>query len=262
MKTKLALVVLSGGQDSTTCLALALCTYGVENVYAVTFDYGQRHSAEIDSATRIAAMAGIQARHEIIRVPAILKGTSPLVDAGASVEQYQSAAKLPGGLEKTFVPMRNMLFMTIAANRAALLAGPGGEVDIITGVSQEDYGGYPDCRQDFIMALERTMRHSLDDPELPSLYIKTPLMHKSKRQTVEMSEEIPGARELLAYSHTCYNGQVPPCGKCHACLLRQKGYDSARVFDPLLERLKKESTPIPPISIPQIAGADYIPPAL
>lgn len=254
---KRALVVLSGGQDSTTCLAQAIQTYGRDNVHAVTFNYGQRHHVEIESARMIAIMAGLaheadspsverhSLRHEIIDVPGILKGTSPLV-SGAEVESYQSADVLPGGLEKTFVPMRNQLFFTLAANRAVLLGMEKGcDVDIITGVSQEDYGGYPDCRTAFVKSLERTVGFSLDDPELPHIYIETPLMFLNKRQTVEMSEATPGARALLAYSHTCYNGSVPPCGHCHACLLREKGYSEAGVTDPLVERLKNEPPPAP-----------------
>lgn len=245
-----ALVVLSGGQDSTTCLAAAIRMHGVENVFAVTFDYGQRHRVELLAAKTIAKMAGIESRHEVIEVPNILKGDSPLV-SGNAVEQYKDASVLPGGLEKTFVPMRNQFFLTIAANRAIVIAKGDKEVHLITGVSQEDYGGYPDCRQEFIWALQSAIRLSNDDPALPALTIVTPLMYMSKKETVAWSEVMeatsvtagahgglnPSARELLAYSHTCYNGEVPPCGKCHACLLRAKGYKEAGVIDPLVERL-------------------------
>lgn len=237
MKT---LVVLSGGQDSTTCLALAISQWGPENVHAITFDYGQRHRAEINSAKLIALKAGIQDRHEVVVVQGILKGTSPLVSTGSEVEQYAGVEALPGGLEKTFVPMRNTLFLTIAANRAVLLAKDDQEVRVMTGVSEEDYGGYPDCRASYIEMMEEAINASLDDTVLPSIILDTPLIHLSKRLTVEMSEGLERGREFVAYSHTCYNGAVPPCGKCHACLLRQKGYDAAGVTDPLIERLVKE----------------------
>ena len=237
MDRKLALVVLSGGQDSTTCLALAIQKYASRNVRAITFDYGQRHRVEIDAARHIARIADVG--HEVVSVGSILAGTSPLVNPSAEVESYGSVDVLPGGLEKTFVPMRNQLFLTIAANRAAVWAMAEGvdTVEVWTGVSQEDYGGYPDCREDFILLLERAIRQSLNDPGLPRIEIEAPLMHLSKLMTVKLSEVTPYARYLLGFSHTCYNGQVPPCGKCHACLLRERGYKQAGVTDPLLERL-------------------------
>lgn len=235
-----ALVVLSGGQDSTTCLGVAISRFGRNNVHAITFDYGQRHRSEVESARTIAKLAGI-AGHEVIEVPAILKGSSPLVNTLAAVETYASAEVLPGGLEKTFVPMRNQLFLTIAANRAVVLGEafvPAAEdVAVFTGVSQEDYGGYPDCRESYIIALGDAIDESLDAAGLPRVSIITPLIHLNKAKTVQLSEGLPGVRELLAYSHTCYKGMVPPCGECHACLLRAKGYAEAGVTDPLLERL-------------------------
>jgi 7-cyano-7-deazaguanine synthase len=240
--SKLALVVLSGGQDSTTCLALALRDYPLNQVYALTINYGQRHRAEIDAATRVCDIAGMNllSHHEIVTVPSLLlRGTSPLLmNSGEQVERYKDAATLPGGLEKTFVPMRNQLFLTIAFNRAVLLGlRHGAEVDVFTGVSQEDYGGYPDCRARFINYLERASQLAIDSPELPHVEIKTPLMSLDKEATVRLSETLRGAREMLAYSHTCYNGEVPPCGECHACLLRERGYERAGVLDPLTERV-------------------------
>lgn len=261
---RITVVVLSGGQDSTTCLALALrdghiCNQPRENIHAVTFDYGQRHRVELMAARTIAYLAGIaeddnlplktiSGRHEIIQVPGILKGSSPLVDSGAKVEYYTSAETLPAGLEKTFVPMRNQMFLTLAANRGVVLALEKGaeSVDIITGVSQEDYGGYPDCRKIFIDKLGSAIRYSLDDERLPVVTITAPLMDMSKKLTVMLSEQLngmvgePSARKLLAHSHTCYNGEVPPCGKCHACLLRAKGYAEAGRNDPLIERLESQ----------------------
>lgn len=243
----IVLVVLSGGQDSTTCLALALRDNPIEDVYAITFNYGQRHAAEIGAATKIASLAFKEltgGHHEVIDVPQVLHGSSPLVNPGEKVESYASAETLPGGLEKTFVPMRNTLFLTIAANRAVLLAQRFGRsrAIIVTGVSQEDYGGYPDCRRQFIEDLNHAFTVSLDDPQLPELIISTPLMHLDKEYTVRLSERIPGARELLRWSHTCYNGQVPPCGKCHACLLRAKGYAKAGITDPLVDRFPSVQT--------------------
>lgn len=225
---KKALVVLSGGQDSTTCLFWALRWY--DEVHAITFNYGQRHDREILAAMKVAVAAQV-ASHEIIALPDLLQGTSPLVNKFADVERYQSADTLPGGIEKTFVPMRNTLFLTIAANRAVVK----GCFDIITGVSQEDFGGYPDCREDFIRSLQGTFRLSLEG--ITGINIVTPLIHLNKKETVLMAKDLgEECWNALAMSHTCYNGDTPPCGHCHACLLRAKGFDEAGLPDPLLER--------------------------
>ena len=227
-----ALVVLSGGQDSTTCLYWAK-SCGFE-IHAVTFDYGQRHRIEIEAAIKIAKMAGVLS-HEIIELGPILKGTSPLVDPGAELEQYAHHSKLPGGLEKTFVPMRNQMFLTIAANRAFVL----GCNRLVTGVCQEDYGGYPDCREDFIKALEEACNLGTFTAEAGfpgGLVIDTPLMHLTKAESVRMASALPGCMEALAYSHTAYDGQYPPIGNDHATLLRAKGFEEAGEPDPLIVR--------------------------
>ncbi len=224
-----ALVVLSGGQDSTTCLYYAINKYGRDNVITLTFNYGQRHRVEIESAIKIASSAGIAG--EVVEIDDILKGSSPLTDLSKEVGQYASADALPGGLEDTFVPGRNMLFLTVAANRAYVY----GCDKIIIGVSQEDFGGYPDCRIQFIISMQNAICDGLDK----GIEIETPLINLTKKQTVEMAVQLPLANECmsaLAYSHTCYNGIYPPCGKCHACLLRAKGFQQANVVDPLLER--------------------------
>jgi 7-cyano-7-deazaguanine synthase len=226
MKKK-ALVVLSGGQDSTTCLYWALNNPNYSDVRTITFDYGQKHSVEIEAAQKIANLAGVE--NEIINIRDTLKGTSPLVNKDFEVEKYKDADSLPGGLEKTFVPSRNMLFLTIASNRAYIHDCSA----IITGVSQEDFGGYPDCRQTFIDSMEKTFLTGLEKP----IKIVTPLIDLNKKQTVELAVKLDGCMNALYFSHTCYEGEHPvPCGKCHACLLRQKGFDEAGVIDPIQER--------------------------
>lgn len=229
---KKCLVVLSGGQDSTTCLFWAKEIF--EEVHAVTFDYGQKHAMELEAAAYIAQRAKV-ASHEIVEVGNILKSTSPLVNRAEAVEQYASAEVLPGGLEKTFVPARNLLFLTLAANRAAAL----GCQDLVTGVCEEDFGGYPDCRRSFIQSMELTIDEALGC-DRGTFSIHTPLMNLNKATSVELALGLPGCMEALAFSHTCYNGNVPPCGHCHACLLRQRGFDQAGVADPLRVRLYQE----------------------
>jgi 7-cyano-7-deazaguanine synthase len=220
-----ALVILSGGQDSTTCLYWALSRF--ESVRALTFAYDQRHRAELDAARAIAKKAGVP--HEQIDMGAIFAGLSPLTNPGEAVDRYDSAETLPGGLEKTFVPGRNILFLTVAANRAYVTGCDA----LVLGVAQEDFGGYPDCREDFIRKMETALQAGLDAP----LAIHTPLMHMDKATTVRLAQSLPGCMEALALSHTCYEGAVPPCGHCHACLLRARGFEQAGVADPLVARL-------------------------
>lgn len=228
-----ALVVLSGGQDSTTCLYWAL-KEGYD-VQCVTFDYGQRHKIEIEAAKKIAAMAGVTT--EVVELGPILAGTSPLV-SGEALEQYKDFNSLPGGLEKTFVPYRNQLFLTVAANRAYV----AGASILVTGVCQEDFGGYPDCRRTFIDALEVTCtRGSHTGEGVPGpLVIKTPLMYLTKAQSVLLAKSLPGCWEALAYSHTAYDGAYPPVGHDHATLLRAKGFFEAGLPDPLVLRAVAE----------------------
>ena len=139
--------------------------------------------------------------------------------------------------------MRNTLFLTIAANRAYELRA----FDIVTGVCQEDYGGYPDCRQIFIEALEDAFNESINEHQVtlsvmePRFRIQTPLMFMTKAQTVHMARNLDnGCWEALAYSHTSYDGQYPPTGHDHATLLRAKGFEEAGLPDPLVVRAAAE----------------------
>lgn len=230
-----ALVILSGGQDSTTCLFWAKAHY--DEVHAITFNYGQRHARELEAAAKVAKLAGVTS-HETLGLGHPLKGTSPLT-TGLAPEQYANWQSLPGGLEATFVPGRNALFLVLAANRAYVL----GCQAIITGVAQEDFGGYPDCRDSFIGAMETAMRLALSlspDELMGALRILTPLMYLSKADTVKMATTLPGCMDALAYSHTAYGNEYPPTGQDHATLLRAKGFEQAGVPDPLVVRANSE----------------------
>lgn len=236
-----ALVVLSGGQDSVTCLHEAISKFGKDNVEAVSFRYGQKHDREVKCAEFIAQRNDI--RHWILTLPH-LSGSSPLVQEYTTLGKYKKAADLPGGVEPTFVPGRNILFLAAASN----LAGAYGLEFLYTGVCEEDFGGYPDCRADFISAMEHAIGLGLgvdmnrgvsrnDDPVLTSFNIVTPLMHLTKKDTVLLAKKLGGkCWEDLAYSHTCYSGDEIPCCTCHACILRIKGFVEAGLIDPLLER--------------------------
>lgn len=236
-----ALVVLSGGQDSTICLFWAL-SQGLE-VDCITFNYNQRHSREIEAACKVASMAGVSARHIVAPIGPILQSTSPLVSPNSRLEtytDYKSMDEIIGDrVELTFVPMRNALFLTLAANWAVAL-GCG---NIITGVCQQDNANYPDCRQEFISSQERTINEALGLTKLhqaEQLSIMTPLMNMSKAESVQLALVLPGCMHALAYSHTAYSGEYPPITQDHATVLRAQGFLEAGVADPLIVRAWQE----------------------
>jgi 7-cyano-7-deazaguanine synthase len=234
-----ALVVLSGGQDSTTCLHWALENFN--EVSAITFDYGQTHKIEIDAAKRIAQLAKIS-DHEIVRVPECLISQSPLTDNNVVLEQYEDADQMDKIIgdrrEKTFVPMRNALFLTIAANRAEAR----GIRNLVTGVCQMDNANYDDCRSVFIDAATDYINFALghDHRGTAPIKILTPLMNLTKEQTVLMAHKNPACWEALAYSHTSYDGKYPPTDMNHANVLRADGFEKAGLPDPLVLRAYKE----------------------
>ena len=216
-----ALVVLSGGQDSTTCLYWAMDRFGRDQVETITFDYGQKHRIELDCAERICAAAAVPFRLLPIDTFQALGGNA-LVDTSMSVN---TAGNVSGDLPDTFVPGRNLVFLTFAA----AFAWQRGIRQLVTGVAQTDYSGYPDCRSATLRSLQETLSLGMD----AEITIHTPLMNLSKGQTVELAAEL-GALPAMALTHSCYNGQRPPCGCCPACDLRAKGFAEAGVPDPLL----------------------------
>jgi 7-cyano-7-deazaguanine synthase len=231
---KKVMVVLSGGQDSTTCLYWAKQNF--DEVHAITFNYGQKHSLEIESSKKIAHMANVNS-HQIVDVPNILKGRSPLTNPEVELETYENFEQMDkvigDRVELTFVPMRNAFFLTIAANYAL----EKDCFDLVTGVCQQDNANYPDCRQTFIQHQEDTINVALG---IFNFKIHTPLMFLSKAQSIKLAESFDNCLEALSFSHTCYAGEYPPCGKCHACVLRAEGFKEAGINDPLVERATKE----------------------
>ena len=217
-----ALVVFSGGQDSTTCLHWALNVF--TRVEAIFFDYGQRHARERESARIIAALLKVPLREFRLGFFSEMGGNA-LVDKSAVIE-----ADTHHGLPNTFVPGRNLLFLTQAAAYAYTL----GISDLVTGVCQTDFSGYPDCRDETLRALEVALNLGLGWPEREGkLVLHTPLMFLTKAQTILLAQQL-GAMGSLALSHTCYEGLNPPCGVCPACLLRAKGFAEAGIPDPIL----------------------------
>lgn len=217
-----ALVVLSGGQDSTTCLYWAIDRFGRSNVSSITFDYGQKHRIELECAREVAAAAGVANVCLPIDTFAALGGDA-LTDMAIPVsDEADQETELP----VTFVAGRNLIFLTFAA----AYAYRHGIQHIVTGVAQTDYSGYPDCREETMVALQRAITLGMDR----EFTIHTPLMHRSKKETVELAVRL-GALEAMALTHTCYKGLRPPCGECQACRLRARGFAEAGVQDPLLD---------------------------
>jgi len=201
-----------------------------EKVKAITFDYGQKHRAEIKAAEEIAKLNNIE--WELIKVPK-MEGQSPLTNPGVELGKYEKIEDLPGGIEPTFVPGRNIIFLALAANRAGAWMQDASGAAIVTGLCQEDYGGYPDCRLIFVEKMEAAINAGLGSEYSFEIDICTPLMMLTKAETVWMGVK-EGAMESLALSHTCYEGKRPPCGECHACHLRARGFEEAGISDPLI----------------------------
>jgi 7-cyano-7-deazaguanine synthase len=233
-------VVLSGGQDSTVCLFEAATRFA--EVHAITFNYGQRHSREIEAARIVARLAGV-ASHKVVDVGPILVGSSPLTNSEVELETYENFQQMDSTIgnrvELTFVPMRNAFFLNLAANHAVAAGIPY----LMTGVCQADNANYPDCRDSFIKLQEFTINHALGlETEEQQFEILTPLMHLSKEASVSrlFNHGMTEAYLSLAYSHTSYDGQYPPVGKDHATTLRAQGFLEAGFPDPLVFRAYME----------------------
>lgn len=207
-----AVVVFSGGQDSTTCIYWALDKY--EKVYALSFDYGQRHKAELTCAKEICAKLGVE--HHILDMSLL----NQLAPNSLTRDEIKVDEKAPeNGTPNSFVDGRNMVFLMFAA----IFAKQKGITDIITGVSQSDFSGYPDCRDVFIKSMNITLNLSMDY----EFDIITPLMWIDKEQTWELADKLGGFDVVKDMTLTCYNGiKGDGCGNCPACRLRKRGLEA------------------------------------
>ncbi len=219
-----AVVLVSGGLDSATTAAMARSD-GYD-LYALSFDYGQRHSRELDSARAVAASLGAR-DHVIITFDMRKIGGSALTD-DIEVPVDRESDEIGEGIPVTYVPARNTIFLSFALGYAETI----GAQDIFIGVSQVDYSGYPDCRREFIDAFETTANLATKAAVegKARFRIHTPLVHLSKAETIRKGLEL-GVDYSLTWS--CYLGGKKPCGRCDSCKLRLAGFQQAGAEDPL-----------------------------
>ncbi|UJF20907.1 7-cyano-7-deazaguanine synthase QueC [Shewanella sp. OMA3-2] len=205
-----ALVVFSGGQDSTTCLIQALTEY--DEVHGITFDYGQRHKQEIDVAKALATQLNLVS-HKVLDTTLLNELAISALTRDAIPVSHEL---MNNGLPNTFVPGRNILFLTLAGVYAYQLGCDA----IITGVCETDFSGYPDCRDEFVKSMQHTLALGMDKP----LKIITPLMWLNKAETWALADKYKQLDLVKQQTLTCYNGIIGDgCGDCPSCLLRQRG---------------------------------------
>ncbi len=207
---KKAVVVFSGGQDSTTCLVQALKEF--DEVHAITFDYGQRHKLEIEVAQALSKKLGVAA-HKVLDVGLL----NELAISSLTRDDIPVSHELQeNGLPNSFVPGRNILFLTLAGIYAYQI----GAQTVITGVCETDFSGYPDCRDEFIKAMNSALVKGMDR----ELEIRTPLMWLNKAETWALADKYDSLDLVRNETLTCYNGIVGSgCGDCPACNLRKAG---------------------------------------
>jgi 7-cyano-7-deazaguanine synthase len=217
------LVILSGGLDSTVCMALA--ARDTDRLLALTFDYGQRHRVELECAARVAAHYG--AEHLVVTLDASRWGGSALTDPTIEIPEAAPGSDADA-IPVTYVPARNLVFLAVAMG---VSEARGADV-VYLGVNALDYSGYPDCRPEFVRAFEAAAALALKrGVEGNPVAVRTPLIALSKADIVHLGVSL-GAPLHLTWS--CYRGDDHPCGRCDACALRAKGFAEAGVLDPAM----------------------------
>jgi 7-cyano-7-deazaguanine synthase len=225
-KSKRAVVLLSGGLDSATVLAIAK-SEGYE-LYALSFSYGQRHAWELEAAKRVAASIGV-AEHRTVTIDLRAFGGSALTD-DIPVPKGRTTLEMTGGIPITYVPARNTIFLAYALAWAEVL----GANDMYLGVNALDYSGYPDCRPEYISAFEKmanlATKAGVEGSQM--LKIHTPLIALSKAEIIRLGR---GLGVDYGLTSSCYDPTLTgvPCGQCDSCLLRQKGFSENGIEDPL-----------------------------
>jgi 7-cyano-7-deazaguanine synthase len=217
MRNDRALVILSGGQDSTTCLAQAVQMRGAPAVSCITFQYGQRHAREVEVARAVAAHFDVS-EHRVIDLTWYNQiTTTALLDPAMDIHQAEGTA-----CPNTVVDGRNMLFLLVAA----IYAKSRDICDLIIGVSEADYSGYPDCRDVFVKSCNETLNLAMDYP----FRVLTPLMGLTKEETWALADSLGVLEYVAEHTLTCYNGVIGAgCGACPSCELRRRGYEAYRM---------------------------------
>jgi len=224
MAHKKAVCLISGGLDSTVAATYAK-SKGYE-IYALTIVYGQKHEREIESAKKIAEYLGAK-EHKIIEVPLNKIGGSALIDRKLEIPERKTPEEIDEEIPPTYVPARNIIFISIAVSYAEVI----GAEAIFLGVNAIDYSGYPDCRPEFIRAMEEAIRlGTKTGVEGKPIRIETPLIRLTKAEIVKLGNKL-GAPLHLTWS--CYRGGEKACGKCDSCVLRLKGFLEAEIPDPI-----------------------------
>lgn len=222
-----AIILSSGGLDSTTCLAIAR-EEGFSPLYSLSFDYGQRHRNELDAARRIAEVFGV-AEHRVIHIDLRQFGKSALT-ADIAVPKDRNESAMSADVPITYVPARNTIFLSYALAWSEVLSVH----DVFMGVNAVDYSGYPDCRPEFIVAFEQMANLATrmsTETGADRFTIHTPLIQLSKAQIIRRGLELGVDYSL---THSCYDPtpQGLACGRCDSCVLRKKGFVAAGVADP------------------------------
>jgi 7-cyano-7-deazaguanine synthase len=221
-----AVVLLSGGLDSTTCLAIARREGFAAHTLSV--DYGQRHRGELARARRIAAALGA-ASHSVVRVDLSAFGGSALTDPGLAVPKGRSGREMARGIPVTYVPARNTVLLSLALAKAETL----GAEEIFVGVNAIDYSGYPDCRPAFIRSFERLARLATRaGVEGRPLRVRAPLLRLSKARIIRLGTRLGAPYRLTLSCYDPVRGRA--CGRCDACQIRRGGFAEAGVPDPTL----------------------------
>ena len=229
MSIKKAVVILSGGLDSTTCMGIAR-DQGYD-IYPITFDYGQRQKREIKNARQVAAYYRTEDRHKVISLGFLKEfGGSALTDESIDVPAAGETGTVDSDIPITYVPGRNLLFLSIATSYAEVI----GAEAIYIGVNALDYSGYPDCRPEFIRKVEEVMALATRvGVEGGPIRIETPLIDWTKAEIIREGNRL----EVPYYLTTsCYNGQEEACGVCDSCRLRLKGFEENGSKDPIVYR--------------------------
>jgi len=225
MNEKKAVVLVSGGVDSTTCLAIA--RHEGYEVFALSFNYGQRHRAEIEAARRVVKALSVR-EHLILDLPLDAIGGSALTST-IEVPKDVPPDLMQNRIPVTYVPARNTVFLSFALAWAETLLAP----DIFIGVNALDYSGYPDCRPEYIQSFEQTANLALKECVEGRMRIRihTPLIEMTKAQIIKKGAEL---RVDFSMTHSCYDPDPfdRACGRCDSCILRKKGFREAGIADP------------------------------